>query len=84
MSHNLYLTFSEEDGYGLSYIRAEDIIGNTLYTIFWFVILRVFLDLMKPAQSTLKIERPSESEGEIFKIEIEPEKKDAKNLLLGA
>ena len=75
MFHNLYLTFSEEDGYGLSYICAEEVLGNLLYTIFWFIILRVFLDLMRPAKSPIKNDVPEINHEEIFKIEIEPEKK---------
>jgi len=78
MFHNLYLTFSDEDGYGLSYIRIEEIVGNLLYTMFWFVILKVFLDLMRPSkmvETSYEDEKPEDDEG-IFIIEMQNLKKD--------
>ena len=38
------------DEFIISYIRIEEIVGNLLYTMFWFVILKVFLDLMRPSK----------------------------------
>jgi len=78
MFHNLYLTFSDEDGYGLSYIRIEEIVGNLLYTMFWFVILKVFLDLMRPAkmvETNYEDEKPEDNDG-IFLIEMNFDKKN--------
>ena len=66
------------DEYVISYIRIEEIFGNLLYTMFWFVILKVFLDLMRPAkmvETNYEDEKPEGDNG-IFLIEMNFDKKD--------
>ena len=66
------------DEFVISYIRIEEIVGNLLYTMFWFVILKVFLDLMRPSkmvETSYEDEKPEVDEG-IFIIEMQNLKKD--------
>ena len=66
------------DEFVVSYIRIEEIVGNLLYTMFWFVILKVFLDLMRPAklvETSYEDEKPEADEG-IFIIDMQNLKKD--------